>query len=353
MNHTTLCSNLFDFKYRSSSTQFSNKWWKSDEATYWWLKNVSLAYKDRKFVIYIGSGITENCKLPGWDELIKKLYEDEDIQFIKQNKDTYKKGRNLKIAKYAVNQLGQFQFEARLDAIQSIEELLHDADLTLGTKLTQYLTPQNLPCETLNTHFQNMIGIQHLLSAIITTNYNPFMKGMYLDTFDDTNSIQEWKKHIFSCNKSLVSKLYTSKGNKTKLNYAHINTPVIQIHGSVDNANSIVFGTKHYEALQENKEYMSFMATIMCDTPVLYIGSSLGDEYLLNIRKQMHEKGMRLAPHYAILKSKDAIKKECVANKCGITIIRVDDDHWDECVDSIFKIMVDDSTEKENLERQF
>jgi hypothetical protein len=125
---------------------------------------------------------------------------------------------------------------------------------------------------------------------------------------------------------------YVDNNNYKEMNYTQSNVPIFQIHGSANHPPTITPGQTQYKQLEQNKEYMKFMKHVMTSEVVLYIGCSLGDDYLLKLRKNKS-----LKPHYAIIKKSQLDKVKIKAKKYNINLIIFDDNEWDKKVNEFLK----------------
>jgi len=80
---------------------------------------------------------------------------------------------------------------------------------------------------------------------------------------------------------------------------------VSKIHGSASSIMSTVFTTEDYNALVNDRHYLTLMEYIFSQATLVFVGYGLGDEYIINLLDKVH--GAKFifgdGPHYAITPS--------------------------------------------------
>ena len=317
------------------------------------MNNGDMKQLNKGFILYIGSGITTSCSLPGWDQLLDSLINSKwkndsnnktkkCNKFNKFNKFNKKKSKVIKKTKCMtsnqkleyMNYLKELRDNGKHDIFIIRKKMADFYEYNFSRKglsnaITKALIPKKLPCKLINTQLNNINNLKNA-KAIITTNYNKFMVGQYLSSFKNKSEPIKWLNCIKK-SEYLPSKIYSiDKNSNTKMTYTKSKLPIFQIHGTANHPPTITLGESQYKQLEKNKEYMKFMKHVMTSETVLYIGSSLGDDYLLKLRKNKYSN-----PHYAIIKKSQLNKMKDKAKEYNIKLIIFDDTEWSTKVNDI------------------
>eukprot|EP00762_Andalucia_godoyi_P005287 ANDGO_06778.mRNA.1 hypothetical protein len=253
--------------------------------------------KAGRVIAFLGAGFSAAANMPTWKELIMRI-------------------ANRAFAESRLTS-SQFQFVERLvmsrgsgsdldQAMQFLEDLL-SIKYIADTLLEIMKPPEPLPDEM----YRRLCLLKSLpFRAILTTNFDELLPGVVSSdlgarpveqilrqpTVTSTEDPFAWDLRVFDRNQS----------GKDVPAVA----PILQLHGRISNANSLVCTRQAYRKLLNLVPgYATFLRSLMSVYTVLYMGFSFSDQYLnqlrsevLSVLRPLNTSGLPLA--YAIVMDK-------------------------------------------------
>ena len=135
--------------------------------------------------------------------------------------------------------------------------------------------------------------------GILTTNYNPLLKGVtpfdkersrkaYRDILRTRNFDEDIVK-VLDLNDKITNFDYGVAVSKNdKIVYKSVPNPVIQLHGNLSKSESVVLTSQSYRRLlYEIPGYLMFLKSLLASKTVLFVGFSFTDAYLNEIRSEV------------------------------------------------------------------
>lgn len=217
-------------------------------------------------ILFIGSGFSQRyINSPTWKELLEQLiHENSDINkplqyYLQQYGEDYPNIASVLTEKYreyawehieTSDEFPEFTFESESNSIH------------LKYKISSILKEKMNSFDTENNELNNEINLLKDLNpqAIITTNYDNLLEFLF-------------PKYETIVGQEVIYK-------KESTNIGHI----LQIHGSVDDFDSIVINKEDYDIFKNKRTYLNAkLLTYFIEYPVFFIGYSLTDENIKSI----------------------------------------------------------------------
>lgn len=240
--------------------------------------------KDNECVLFAGAGASMDAKMPSWNELVVALVEclkDEYSDLADKELEEIEKllceKKYLVLAEYCLKKLGPYDFSRVL-------------------KL-------KLSCDGKKSLTHNLLA-QIPFRAVMTTNFDLFI--------EQTNSANGRLCRTLLPNDMSVSE--DSLGGAL---------PVLKIHGSYENPNSIVLTKAGIRELLFNKpQYNETLKRYFIENSVLFYGYSFNDPDIDFILQEiMADKRGLTRKHYAVLPDVGAIEADYLLKEYNIQVI--------------------------------
>ncbi|MFA0718613.1 SIR2 family protein [Vibrio splendidus] len=222
-------------------------------------QELSDAVKNQKLVIFVGAGLSVNCGLPNWKDIVIKLLEEND-NYIE------------KAANY-------------LDAISSgILEPLEVLDKIKIEKKRIFEHFEHKLSENTQSDLHKKLGL--ISSRFVTTNFDKLIE-------------ENTKVNVIT--------------NSSDYNLSKIDTEnkfVLKIHGDINQVDSCVIFSDQYDKLYTNEVFSTFQLKKMFSTyNVLFVGFSFSDPYVTKLFDNITELQNSFGPkHFFISDSKSVIR---------------------------------------------
>eukprot|EP01116_Phalansterium_solitarium_P007084 TRINITY_DN1955_c0_g1_i1.p1 TRINITY_DN1955_c0_g1~~TRINITY_DN1955_c0_g1_i1.p1 ORF type:complete len:645 (-),score=30.03 TRINITY_DN1955_c0_g1_i1:58-1992(-) len=236
-------------------------------------------------IAFVGAGFSITSGLPSWYKVLVDLAERAratDLHPI--SSDVHQQLTEL------INRGDAKSYDM---VTQMLEDHFEDQPNWLADQLTQLLHPRDpvtkdpmpdgkLP-EAQQKRLRQLLGMP--FRAIITTNFDIILEGRGSDGRDvvtpQSAEIGQIYRDILTPGKTIAN-YWEGIFNEKQM------CPIIQIHGSVKKPESIVFSTAGYRRLLHgDAKYKTFLRSAMSTCTLLYVGSSLQDMYIYELRSEI------------------------------------------------------------------
>ena len=225
-------------------------------------------------VAFVGAGYSAAAGLPSWKELIGHLAQESQAHLSDQELRTI---RSL--------------LDSRTDSsgreLEMAAQLLWDAlgEQTFCDLLSKFLRRQNLP-PTMQRRLKYLRGIP--FRAIVTTNFDPLIPGLppssdaYRKLLRPRRDVSPWREAF--------TRVALGKDPLFKTEATESDALVVQLHGRIDNAGSMVLTRSQYRhRLYADPAYLTALRSLLATSSVLFLGYSLTDAYLNELRSELVE----------------------------------------------------------------
>lgn len=224
-------------------------------------------------VAFVGAGFSAAAGLPPWPELVRAI------------------ARELPAEEAAVHRATLEQLLGTPDTHGSHRELEMAAQLlfdALGEQrcrqlLRKTLLPQRLP-PVMRDRLKHLLGIP--FRAIVTTNFDPLLPGVPPDAMAYRRLLRAdrfgaWRE----------ATLRAALGIDLSLdNVDAPDRPVVQLHGTLLDDSTLVFTRSQYrQRLYANPAYLTALKALLATSSVLFLGYSMRDAYLNELRAELIE----------------------------------------------------------------
>lgn len=224
-------------------------------------------------VAFVGAGFSAAAGLPPWPELVRAI------------------ARELPPAEAAIHRTTLEQLLGAQDSHGSHRELEMAAQLlfdALGEGrcrqlLRKTLLPQRLPT-VMQERLKHLLGIP--FRAIVTTNFDPLLPGVPPDAMAYRRLLRAdrfgaWRE----------ATLRAALGIDFSLdNVDAPDRPVVQLHGTLVDDSTLVFTRSQYRRrLYANPAYLTALKALLATSSVLFLGYSMRDAYLNELRAELIE----------------------------------------------------------------
>lgn len=224
-------------------------------------------------VAFVGAGFSAAAELPPWRELIMKLAAedpdgsmDEVWQLVRSlvNSSPRPSSRELEMA-------AQLLFDALGEEI-------------FCQRLARALDKEALP-DLMRLRLKHLLGIP--FRAIVTTNFDPILPGIspsaqaYRRMLRPQAPSSPWREAIARVALGLAPLCDTTGG---------CGNLIVQLHGRVDDSRSLVMTRSQYRhRLYGDSAYLTVLRSLLATSTVLFLGYSLSDAYLNEMRSELVE----------------------------------------------------------------
>lgn len=227
------------------------------------------AIRDGNCVAFVGSGFSAAAGLPQWTQLIRDLAADATVG-----------SREL------VRSLLDAHPEPSTRELEMAAQLLFDAlgEEDFCRRLAGTLRKEPLP-EAMRRRLKHLRGIP--FRAIVTTNFDPLLPGVppsaeaYRRLLRPRRPASPWREAIARGALGLAP-LTDALGDAESV--------VVQLHGRLDEAGSLVLTRSQYRRrLYSDPAYLTALRSLLATSTVLFLGYSLTDAYLNELRSELVE----------------------------------------------------------------
>ncbi|HEX9206921.1 MAG TPA: SIR2 family protein [Steroidobacteraceae bacterium] len=224
-------------------------------------------------VAFVGAGFSAAAGLPAWPELVRAI------------------ARALPPEEAAIHRatldqlLGTPETQGSHRELEMAAQLLFDA---LGEErcrhlLRDTLRPDRLP-PVMQQRLKHLLGIP--FRAIVTTNFDPLLPGVPPDAMAYRRLLRSdrfgaWREATLRAALGLDFSL---------ANIDAPDRPVVQLHGTLLDDSTLVFTRSQYRRrLYANPAYLTALKALLATSSVLFLGYSMRDAYLNELRAELIE----------------------------------------------------------------
>lgn len=229
--------------------------------------------KNNEFpIIFIGSGITQRYfkNAPTWDSLLRQIWDEVKIDqsyFSRYNQLSEKYQNSFQTYTHLADELEQKYDQAFFDEKIKIDGLTpeeaHYNDVSPFRKRIASIFSNLEPRDGVDTEVTLLFDMLKKARLVVTTNYDPFIEKNLKNI-----NIKVGNKGLFEPSDSL-NELY-------------------KIHGSVEDANSIIITSKDYEKLQRTSAIVNAkILSQLTISPIIFLGYSLTDQNIQTLLKDL------------------------------------------------------------------
>lgn len=232
------------------------------------------AIRDDNCVAFVGAGFSAAARFPQWKELIRRLAEQLPAE------DGHDKTGEL------VRSLLSGQAAPSSRDLEMAAQLLLDAlteDKFCG-HLEEAFSKDTLP-EAMQLRLKHLRGIP--FRAIVTTNFDPLLPGTlpsaeaYRQLLRPRRRLSPWREAITRV--ALAEESVSGFHSDT-------DALVVQLHGQLECSESLVLTRSQYRRrLYGNPAYLTMLRSLLATSTVLFLGYSLTDAYLNELRSELVE----------------------------------------------------------------
>lgn len=229
--------------------------------------------KNNEFpIIFIGSGITQRYfkNAPTWDSLLRQIWDEsktDQSYFSRYNRLSKKYQNAFQTYTHLADELEQkydqafFDEELKIDGLTP-EEAHYNGVSPFRKRIASIFS--NLePRDGVDTEVTLLFDMLKKARLVVTTNYDPFIEKNLKNI-----NIKVGNKGLFEPSDSL-NELY-------------------KIHGSVEDANSIIITSKDYEKLQRTSAIVNAkILSQLTISPIIFLGYSLTDQNIQTLLKDL------------------------------------------------------------------
>lgn len=223
-------------------------------------------------VAFVGAGFSAAAGLPSWHTLLKTMA----AELVRDGATE---------ATSAIETLLSTRTSVSSHEFEVAGQLLFDqlAEGRCRELLRRALRPQGLP-EAMQTRLKHLLGIP--FRAIVTTNFDPILAGVAPGPEAYRRLLRApqpspWREAIAE---AALGKHIGKAG------WDAIDRPIIQLHGTLDDDETMVFTRAQYRRrLYANPAYLTVLRALFATSSVLFLGYSLKDAYLNELRAELVE----------------------------------------------------------------
>ncbi len=281
-------------------------------------------------IIFIGSGITQRYfkNAPTWDNLISKIWNEVGINqtyFSRYNQLFEKYKDNFKIYTHLADELEQKYdqafFDEKVEIIGLTPASAHYDGVSPFRKRISTIFSNLERKDDMTSEVELFFNMLKKARLILTTNYDPFIEKNLKNI-----NIKIGNKGLFEPSDSL-NELY-------------------KIHGSVEDANSIIITSKDYEKLQRTSAIVNAkILSQLTISPIIFFGYSLTDQNVQVLLKDLAsnmpfsiEKAARRIGVVDYQKGKENIEETMADTSYGVHYTKLSTDNFKEIYKDISKI---------------
>ena len=228
-------------------------------------------------VAFVGAGFSAAAGLPSWQSLIGRLAE-------------------------AVPPDHQDQVRAQVRALVDGRQVPSSRELEMAAQLLFDSLGEDQFCAELSRHLHQdplpdtmRVRLKHLLGipfrAIVTTNFDPLLQGrppspeVYRSLLRPHRPASPWRAAIARMALDL-DPLAGDPDDESRMD----ETLIVQLHGRADDARSLVMTRSQYRRhLYSDAAYLTVLRALLATSTVLFLGYSLTDAYLNELRAELVE----------------------------------------------------------------
>lgn len=223
-------------------------------------------------VAFVGAGFSAAAGLPSWPALLRAMAEALPAAGAVEARATLY--RLLEAPSQASNRELEMAAQLLFDALgeRRCRQLLREA-----------LKKESLP-EAMRLRLKHLFGIP--FRAIVTTNFDPLIAGVPPDPTAYRRLLRApryspWREAIARAALGLHPVAPTADAPER---------PVIQLHGTLADDQTLVFTRAQYRRrLYANPAYLTVLRSLLATSTVLFLGYSLKDAYLNELRAELVE----------------------------------------------------------------
>lgn len=226
------------------------------------------AIHDGNCVAFVGAGFSAAAGLPSWKELVRSIaaglpraQRRAELDVVEAMLDKDVASRDLEMAAQILYDLDQDHFRAHLAAV---------------------LQRNPLP-EAMELRLKHLRGIP--FRAIVTTNFDPLLPGLPPNadayrTLLRGRAPSPWRDAIAR----------VALGLPTGGAASDVDSLVVQLHGRLDDIGSLVLTkTQYRKRVYADPAYLTVLRSLLATSTVLFLGYSLTDAYLNELRSELVE----------------------------------------------------------------
>jgi hypothetical protein len=231
------------------------------------------AIKDGNCVAFVGAGFSAAAGFPQWQELIRKVAD--------PIPDSDKDGQWVKVISLLDSHRGPSNRELEMAA-----QLLFDAlgEQVFCERLSTGLSGKDLP-DAMQSRLKHLRGIP--FRAIVTTNFDPLIPGEPPSAEDYRRLLRPrrppspWREAVTRVALGQDPLRHTS---------SDADSIVVQLHGQLKKPSSLVLTRSQYRhRLYADPAYLTVLRSLLATSTVLFLGYSLTDAYLNELRSELVE----------------------------------------------------------------
>lgn len=282
-------------------------------------------------IIFIGSGITQRYykNAPTWDSLLKKIWDEANVNqsyFSRYNQLSEKYNNNsFDIYTHLADELEQKYDQVFFDENVQIDgltpESAHYNRISPFRKRIASIFSSLKPRDGVDTEIEYFFNMLKKARLVVTTNYDSFIESHLKNI-----SIRVGNKGLFEPS-DMLNELY-------------------KIHGSIDNANSIVITSNDYEKLERTSAIVN--AKILSQltlSPIIFFGYSLTDRSVQTLLRDLAsnmpfsiEKAAKRIGVVDYQKGSKEIEETMADTSYGVHYTKLSTDNFEEIYKDIAKV---------------
>lgn len=226
-------------------------------------------------VAFVGAGFSAAAGLPAWPDLVRAVARQLPAAEQEANRATIEKLVGSGHQGYSHREL-EMAAQLLFDAVgeERCRHLLRDT-----------LRPDQLP-PVMQRRLKHLLGIP--FRAIVTTNFDPLLPGVPPDALAYRRLLRAdrfgpWREATLRA----ALGIETEAGQRT---LDAPDRPVVQLHGTLVHDSTLVFTRSQYRRrLYASPAYLTALKALLATSSVLFIGYSMRDAYLNELRAELIE----------------------------------------------------------------
>jgi CheY-like chemotaxis protein len=243
-------------------------------------------------VAFVGAGFSAAAGLPPWPELVRAVADALPPEEFAEHRATLDQILGVNGTGYSHREL-EMAAQLLFDALgeQRCRHLLRDA-----------LRADQLP-PVMHQRLRHLLGIP--FRAIVTTNFDPLLPGVPPDAHAYRRLLRSghfspWREVILRAALDLDSSRTSADAP---------DRPVVQLHGTLVHDESLVFTRSQYRRrLYANPAYLTALKALLATSTVLFLGYSMRDAYLNELRAELIETFQTGAPAARALRGQEDVR---------------------------------------------
>jgi hypothetical protein len=226
-------------------------------------------------VAFVGAGFSAAAELPSWAELLGCVLSDLDTPESSRRLDSVRS--LLKASKEATSRELEMAAQLLYDAA-GVEDFAERLKAALEKKSEKPLQ------SSMQKRLKHLFGIP--FRAIVTTNFDPLLPGIppcgaaFRSLLRDSRP-SPWRSAV----------LQTALTGTGEDSFWPEDVPlIVQLHGQIETPASLVLTRSQYRRhLYANRAYLTVLKSLLATSRVLFLGYSLTDAYLNELRSELIE----------------------------------------------------------------